>query len=213
MARTLKEKATDCLLTIYLVHDAFSRENVRFLHETRLQKLVFLSEKMMIDERKKGFNFYFIKLIHGPFSQELKNGYEKLVETGFLQDFGLKPTDSAKLILQDFHDVLKRNRPFLDKINEVNDNFATMDLQPLLRRIYAMRWGRGNKTIADLPQRTPMLYPMKPDKVLAGFEITDEEVQDLLMNFDVGVVKELILATEQMRTGQRRTHEQVFSGL
>jgi len=212
MPRTPRDKAVDHLLTIYLVNDAFSRRKLRFLPETKLQKLVFLSEKSMIDERKKGFNFYFVKLIHGPFSQELKNGLGKLLQTRFLNDFGLMPTDHAKMILEDFQDVIKRNRTFFQKIDTVNEHFATMSLERLLKLVYAMPWGRG-RTIEDLPLRTPMLYPMKPSNVVAELEITDDEVEDLLMNFNPEAVKELSQAMSEMREGRTLTYEQVFSNL
>jgi len=214
MVRTLKDKAADHLLTIYLVNDVFSRRNLRFLSETKLQKLVFLSEKTMIDEREKGFNFYFIKLTHGPFSQELRGTLEKLLQTRFLNDFGLKPTHEAELILEDFQDVIERNQTFFQKINTVNDRFATMSLERLLNIIYAMPWGRGGaRTIADLPPRTPMLYPMKPHVVVTEFKVTDDEAEDLLMNFDPEAVKDLSEAMRDAREGRWRTYEQVFSNL
>jgi uncharacterized protein YwgA len=214
MVRTLKDKAMDYFLTVYLVNDAFSRRNIRFLSETKLQKLVFLSEKSMIDEREKGFNFYFIKLTHGPFSQELRSTLEKLLQTRFFNDFGLKPTHNAKLILEDFQDVIERNHTFFQKITIVNDRFATMPLERLLNTIYEMPWGRGGaRTIADLPPRTPMLYPMKPHIVMRELKITDDEVENLLMNFDPRAVKDLSEAMRDAREGRWRTYEQVFSGL
>lgn len=214
MARTIREKAIDHLLTIYLINDVFSRKNLHLLPSTKLQKLVFLSEKQMIDKREKGFNFYFIKLVHGPFSQELENDLGKLVQDGFISDLGLKPMVNAKLILEDFQDVIDRNQTFFKKINTVNDNFACMPLQQLLTIIYAMPWGRGKgQTIADLPQRKPMLYPMKPEIVATEFEITDNEAEDLLMNFDPDAIKDLSGAMKDAREGRWRTYEQVFSDL
>jgi uncharacterized protein YwgA len=214
MVRTFKDKAIDYLLTIYLINDAFSRRNLRFLSETKLQKLVFLSEKSMIDERQKGFNFYFIKLTHGPFSQELRRTVEKLLQTRFLNDFRLEPTDNVKLILEDFQGVIERNQTFFQKIDTVNDRFARMGLEQLLDVVYAMPWGRGGaRTIAELPPRTPMLYPMKPHVIVKEFKVTDDEAEDLLMNFDPEAIKDLSEAMKDAREGRWRTYEQVFSDL
>jgi uncharacterized protein YwgA len=214
MARTLRDRAIDHFLTLYLINDAFSRKNLILLPSTKLQKLVFLSEKNMIDKREKGFNFYFIKLIHGPFSQELENDVSKLVQDGYINDMGLKPTENTPAVLEDFNDIIERNRVFFRKVDAVNDDFAPMSLQKLLRIIYAMPWGRGKgRTIADLPQRTPMLYPMKPEIVETNFRITDNEAEDLLMNFDPDALKDLSEAMKDAREGKWRTYEQVFSDL
>jgi len=214
MARTLRDKAIDQFLTLYLINDVFSRKNLSLLPSTKLQKLVFLSEKTMIDKREKGFNFYFIKLVHGPFSPELENDISKLIQDGFINDLELRPTNNTRLILEDFQSVIDRNQTFLAKINRVNDTFARMSLQKLLSVIYSMPWGRGRgRTIADLPQRTPMLYPMKPEIVATEFEITENEAEDLLMNFDPEAIKDLSQAMKDAREGKWRTYEQVFSDL
>jgi len=206
MARTNMEKAVDRLLVLYLLHDAFSRNRTNFVQKTKLQKLVFLSEREMIDERNKGFNFYFIKLVHGPFSQELETDLAKLVEVGLVNRRGLEPTERADMIIEDFRDVIERNGPFIKYVNGTNDGFAGVSLEELLDVIYAMSWGKG-KTIRDLPPRTPMLFPMKKESVASEFSITDEEAEDLLMNFDPKDVRSLIQATEEMRTGKMRSDE------
>ena len=213
MARTLLDKTVDQFLTTYLINDVFSRHRLRLLPETKLQKLVFLSEKSMIDDRCKGFNFYFIKLIHGPYSAELKSELNRFTQIGYLNDFGLKPTTNLKMIVEDFQKIIDRNQPFFQKIQRVNDVYALMPLNQLLRIIYSMPWGRGDRTIADIPQRTPMLYPMKPNNIALEFEITENEAENLLLNFDPEAVEGLSQATEDMRKGRVRTYEQVFSDL
>lgn len=212
MARTSKDKAVDRFLTLYLVNDAFSRKGLRSLPATRLQKLVFLSEWPMIRERKKAFNFYFIKLIHGPFSQELKEDSRKLVQAKLLQGQWFVPTGNAKLLLDDFRDLVERNESFVQYIRSVNDVCAQIPLKQLLAMIYQLPW-RGGKTIADLPLRTPMLYPMKPERVVSEFDISEEEAEDLLMNFDPKVANDLVQAMKEMQSGKLRTYEQVLCTL
>jgi len=213
MVRTFKDKATDYFLTAFLVNNAFTRWNIRFLQDTKLQKLIFLSEKSMIEQCEKGFNFYFIKLTHGPFSEELKNSYDNFSQIKFLNDFGLKPTVHTRMILEDFQDVIKRNQVFFKKIDEVNEQYARMPLEKLLKIIYAMPWGRGTRTIADLPLHTPILYPMKPERISLEFKITDDEAEDLLMNFDPEAIHDLSEAMRDAQEGRWKTYEQVFSDL
>lgn len=212
MARTFLDKAIDQFLTLHLINDAFCRWDLPLLPNTKLQKLVFLSEKAMIDEREKGFNFYFIKLIHGPFSQELEDDLGKLVENGFIDDKGLRPTSNSQVILDDFGDLIQKNPLFVEKVNAVNSQYAGLSLQKLLEIIYAMPWGKGKgRTIADLPQRTPMLYPMKPEIVKTAFQVTKDEAENLLINFDTDAIKDLSEAMRDAREGKWRTYEQVFS--
>ncbi|MCJ7506160.1 hypothetical protein MUP05_06805 [Candidatus Bathyarchaeota archaeon] len=168
-----------------------------------------MSEWPMIKEGRKGFNFYFIKLIHGPFSQELKGDAEKLIQTKLLRGQWLVPTSNAKLLLGDFRDLIERNESFVQYIRRVNDVCAQIPLRQLLDMIYQLPWGEG-KTIADLRPRTPMLYPMRPERILSEFEITENEVEDLLMNFDPKAVNDLVQAMKEMQSGKLRTHEQVF---
>jgi len=208
MARTLKDKAVDRFLTLYLVNDAFTRKGLRSLPATRLQKLVFLSEWPMIKEHKKAFNFYFIKLIHGPFSKELGGDARKLVQARLLQRHWFVPTRNARLLLDDFCDLIERNESFVQHIRTANDVCAQVPLKQLLDMIYGLSW-RGGRTIRDLPPRTPMLYPMQPEKIVSEFDIADDEVEDLLMNFDPEIVNDLVQATEEMRIGKLRTYEQV----
>ncbi len=209
MARTLREKATDRFLTAYLINDAFSRKRIGFLPTTKLQKLVFLSEKPMIDNRVKGFNLYFIKLVHGPFSQELEGDIMKLAQVGLVEDRWLEPTEQMKTLLEDFNNLIDRNRPFFEYIKNTNDKYAPLSLERLLTIVYAMPWKDG-KTIADLPSRTPMLYPMKPANTDLEFDITEDEAEDLLMNFDPKTVRNFVQAMGEMKSGRLRTHEQVL---
>jgi len=212
MARTLREKATDRFLTAYLISDAFSRKQVSFLPATKLQKLVFLSEKPMINNRVKGFNFCFIKFLQGPFSQELEGDTAKLVQVGLIDDRWLEPTEQMKTLLEDFNELIDRNQSVFKYIRDTNDEFAPIPLDKLLDIIYAMSW-KGGKTIADLPLRTPMLYPMKPKNVDLEFDITDEEAEDLLMNFDPKTISDFERAMGEMKTSKLRSYEQVLCAL
>jgi len=54
---------------------------------------------------------------------------------------------------------------------------------------------------------------MKPEIVETNFRITDNEAEDLLMNFDPDALKNLSEAMKDAREGKWRTYEQVFSDL
>ena len=211
MSISIKDKIIDRFLTLYLVNDGFKRCQLRFLNETKLQKLVFLSELDMINQRVKGFNFYFIRLHYGPYSFDLANEKARLIEMGFLEEKTLKPTKDATYLLEDFGDVIDRNCLIKGKITSANDRYAPFTLDYLLKIVHSMPWGKA--TIHDLPERTPMLYPMKPNAIKEQFIISEKELGDLVMNLDPNICCCLDEASKDVNERRFLTHEQVFSNV
>jgi hypothetical protein len=211
MVRTTREKVVDSFLTLYLLRDAFYRKRVGRVEATRLQKLVFLSELPMVQQRKKGFNFGFVRLNYGPYSSELANEQTRLAKAGLIFSSSLEPTRIAARVLDQFGEVVARNGDFFRIVRETNDSWARVDLRSLLRSVHSMPWGRG--IVHDLPPGTPMLYRMNPQRAAVNFDITEEEIEDLWMNFDPTTVVDYAQAMKEVRSGQLRTHEQLLATL
>jgi hypothetical protein len=165
----------------------------------------------MIKQREKGFNFYFIRLHYGPYSFDLATEKARLTAMGFVEEKALKPTKDAFQLIEDFGNLIDRNNLILSKINCINDTYAPLELDYLLGIIHSMQWGKT--TIHDLPERTPMLYPMKAQLVKSRLEISEKELDNLFMNLDPDICKDLDKATEEVQQGRFLTHEQVFSKL
>ena len=224
MARTSVEKVTDQFLLVYLIDDVSKRSH--FVPVTKVQKLAFISEREMFNNREKGFDYYFIKLLHGPYSAELENDLNNLVQIGVVdaepvgRGTNIVPTRRCEDILTDFSDLIKRNQVFAKRILDTNRRFGILGFKRLLSSVYHMqsplhkyRRGRRPPTIASLPFRAPLLKSIPEEIAGRTFSITPEEVEDLRMNFDVKTVRELSQAMKEMRAGRLRTHEQVFSNL
>lgn len=200
MTRTIQEKLADQLLLLYLLNDAWKKGKVEGI--TKIQKLVFLSEWRMLDNREKGFNYTFIKLIHGPYSQQLqREDIPRLIRLGFLKDYDLSPTERARDILSDFRELFVKNRVFVEKIEEVNQEFARVPLHELLRKVYSMPhpYIRG-RTIQDVKQTTPMLYKLKEHKARTVFHISPEELATLEIYFDIEAFKSLQEASKEKKS-------------
>lgn len=161
----------------------------------------------MINQREKGFNFYFMRLHYGPYSFNLAAEKARLIAAGFLEEKALKPTRDAQYLIEDFAGLIERNNRFICKINDVNNAYAPLELDYLLEVVHSMPWGRT--TIHDLPERTPMLYPMRSNSVRERFELSEKELDDLAMNFE----GDLDDATRDVNEGRLLTHEQVFHKL
>jgi hypothetical protein len=211
MFQQTKNKVIDRFLTLYLINDGFERKQLRFLNETKLQKLVFLSELDMINQREKGFNFYFMRLHYGPYSFDLAEEKARLIQMSFLEEKTLKPTKDATYLIKDFSELIDRNCQIMSKISCTNDTYAPLELDFLLGIVHSMPWGKA--TIHDLPERTPMLYPMKPNAIKEQLIISEKELDDLVMNLDPDICHDLDDATRDVNERRLLTHEQVFSNV
>lgn len=211
MSQVIKNKIIDRFLTLYLVKEGFENKQLRFLTETKLQKLVFLSELGMIQERLRGFDFYFMRLHYGPYSFDLDKEKAGLISMGFIEEKALKPTKDAFYLIDDFSSVLEKNPRVVSKIDCVNSTYAPLELDYLLEIVHSMSWGKA--TVHDLPERTPMLYPMKPSAIKEDFNISEKELDDLIMNLDPELCQRLDDATKDVNERRFLTHEQVFSNV
>lgn len=69
----------DNLLLLYLIERVHEKSK-RYLGMTKLQKLVFITEKMLNEKSTKAFNYDFFAWNYGPLSKEIYLDHEKLVE-------------------------------------------------------------------------------------------------------------------------------------
>jgi len=211
MVRTSKEKTTDRLLVLYTINDCYERHNLRALSETKVQKLVFLSEKRLIDNRIKAFNYHFIRLLHPTFSSELRNDLTSFISLGYLSEPWLGQTNRMTMILEDFNDVFQRNRHILSIIDDVISKYASVPTDRLVQIVYRMPW--LSKTVIDLKIGVPMLYPLKEEKAREVFDITEDELADLEICLNPKLSQDLDQAFDEMRKGRLLSHAEVFGKL
>ena len=180
MARTKIEKVMDQILTLYLVHECNSRYHAQDLSETKLQKLVFLSEKGLIEKGCKAFNYRFIRLLDSTYSQELRNDLTDLVKLDYLEEPWFNNTSKMDMILEDFGHIFRRNEYIIRIIDKVLSSYANMPTERLNDMVHNMPWRRGKK-IEDLPLRAPMTFPLRYKGAHSIFEIAEDELNNLLI--------------------------------
>jgi len=209
MVRTSKEKTIDRLLTLYSINECYEQCKVRALSETKLQKLIFLSEKSLIDQRIKAFNYRFIRLLHPTFSKELSNDLVSFVRMGYLREPWLKRTNKVKMIFEDFNRVFERNSHVTRVIDEVVSTYADISTNRLVEMVYKMPWAR-NRIINDLAIGVPMLYPLKRENAREVFAISENELEDLEICLNPKLSREMDQAFNEMRRGRLLSHAEVF---
>jgi uncharacterized protein YwgA len=173
--RTLEEILTDKLLLLYLLNDTN-----KWMDEAKIHKLIFLSEKEMNRQGKKGFNFNFIKLRRGPYSGSLKEDMEQLMEKGLIDNRSHVPTERGQLILKNFHQVFERNRSFTKEIRKVNGKYSGINGEKLAHIVHGMinpetTW----MTIHETPSGNYLLKRLKNVGEKKTFHLTESEIESM----------------------------------
>lgn len=215
MTRTIRELLSDRLLLLWLIYDAMNR---RRFGETKIQKLTFLSEWDMLDNREKGFNYNFIKFTFGPFSAEVEKDVAWFEENGLVEATPIdekarifRETRLGGKILNDFHEMFVRNSIFTQKIAKVNRRFASMPLPELLNYVYSLPHPyRKGQIVAELKLKTPLLYKLDETKAKVKFEITPEELATLDIYLDDANYRSLLQASENAKRKPFLNFDEVF---
>jgi len=221
LVRTLASKLTDQFLLTYLLNDLSRRTG--FIYETKMHKLAFISEREMVNNCEKGFNYYFIKLYHGPYSFELNDDLNDFAQSEIIvtepSDKGttIIPTEKCTRILSDFGSLARRNRVFLRRIDHVNRRYGTLGLTKLLNAVYHMQSPlheyekqRRPPTIASLPLRAPLIKAISDEVAKTAFSITREEIATLEIYFDKEAFDSLTQASESAKKEHLLNSHDVF---
>jgi hypothetical protein len=209
MARTVKEKAIDRLLTLYVIDRCKTKHGIDNVSETKLHKLLFYSMRKMNQQKCKALNYRFVKLLYPTFSQELRGDLNDLAELGFLSGPYFSEERKAQMIIEDFGHVLSNNGEILDIIDSEVDRYAPIQIDELVKRTKRLPWRYG-KTIAGLNNGTPLVYPLSEEKTRCQFVISESDYEDLAICLNPKISAEMEQAFDEMRRGKLLTHAEVF---
>jgi len=215
MVRNVREILSDRLLLLWLMYDAMGYK--RF-GDTKTQKLTYLSEWRMIDKREKGFNYDFIKLPFGPYSDDLDKDIVWLLEQSLLEVIHI--SEDAKIfcesrfgrkLLNDFHDLFDRNNLFIREIAEMNSQFAPKNSQEIVDYVHGLPHPYiKNRTINDLKLGQRILYKLDEKKARNTFDITPEELATLEIYLDNESYNSAIEASESAKRKPLLSFDEVF---
>jgi hypothetical protein len=208
MARTLKEKVIDRLLSLYVVNRCQTKHGIEYVSETKLQKLIFYAEKKLHEKNYKAFNYRFIKLLYPTYSEELRNDLAILTDHKILDGPYFSESKKANMIVRDFSDVFAKNRRIMDVIDSQVDKKAPIRTPRLVRNTNRLRWRNG--TIKDLQNGTPLIYPLNANEATCSFEVDEEDLEDLAICLGLKVTEGMEKAFGELRRGRRLKHAEVF---
>jgi len=212
--RSFREILADRLLLLWLLYDAMKYKS---FGDTKAHKLAYLSEWSMVDNREKGFNYDFVKLPYGPYSEQLQKDIVWLEEQRLVEPIPVKEGklfhDSrfGRKLLNDFHPLFLRNNLFTIKIANVNSKYASKNSTELVKIVHALPhpYIKG-KTIDDLKLGTIILYKLAEEKAKVKFEITPEELATLDIYLDDESYRSVIEASGSAKKKPLLSFDEVF---
>src|SRR5438445_9173350 len=173
MNRTKSEKFADLALLLYLI-GLFRSKSGLYLGVTKLDKLAFLSEKEMLDQKVKGFSYEFFRWHHGPLSTDIYTDLDVLRRSGFVsgsEDIAL--TAQGVDALRRLSPLFKEYKSVTTPIDAVARRSAGLTTQELTERVYGttISYPMGSKKIRDIPKGWPILSPPPPERTSASFTL------------------------------------------
>lgn len=184
-----KDSVQDVLLVLYLLSQAGNRISGKdpLLAKIKLLKLVFLSEKRMVEEKLKGFNFFFNVYTHGPSSKELLRmiddlRYQKLMK---FENNTFSITEKGEEMVSEFVETTPENKAFFNIVDEIIEGYGNLSPEEILDQVYAME-----------------VKPMYSEETInIGEAVKNSPKKRLLMKLDAGdVAKELTVPDDWVET-------------
>jgi hypothetical protein len=190
------EEIIDRLLLIYLIDNTSSCGTID--GDTKLQKLVFLSELEMIDSRLKGLNYHFYKFIHGPYSKQLHDDLGVLEEWGLYLPDEYMLTSNGQAVIGSLEEIWSRNSSITSKIDNTLNEYAHLPLRSILSIVYNLDhpFYRSPRKIADLKNFTPILYKMTDGNAETTFTLSESDIETLEILIDQENYSHLICPDE-----------------
>jgi len=132
--RIFEEKIIDRFLVLFTIHNS-----TRPIGDTMVQKLTFLSALDMKYQGRKGFNYNFIKLDFGPYSSDLKDDIQVLLNNRAINGHYRVATKLGEYILSNFSHIIDENSIFFEKIENINQQYSHWKSKDLVRYVHRLK--------------------------------------------------------------------------
>lgn len=185
---TEKEVLTDNLLLLYLIKRAHEKSR-NYLGITKLQKLVFVAEKILNETRVKAFNYNFFAWNFGPLSKEIYLDHKRLVENDIVnQDENVTLSKRGKKLFEDLREIFEKNRDILKGIDDIIEEFADFDTDSLVKYVHNLtvevRGYEEPVRIGNLNKGTDIISKIDGENAEKTFEIDELWVETLEILMD-----------------------------
>ncbi len=185
---TEEEIITDNVLLLYLITRVHEKSE-KYLGITKLQKLVFIAQKILNDRDMKAFNYGFFAWNYGPLSKEIYVDRENLVENDILNhDENLTLSKRGKKLLEDLREVFESNKDILEVLDSVVEKFGNLDTNSLVQYVHGLtvsvKGCEDPVRIGSLNKGMDIIMKHDEQKIVKTFEISEAWIETLEILMD-----------------------------
>ena len=202
----IRERVTNILLLLYLIEKTNRIGEVE--NELKLQKLVFLAQKRLVEKKLKAFSYNFFRWLKGPFSKNLRIDLTTLLQSHFITmtPAGIELTRKARELLNNCSELLDRNQGFLKDIDSTVDCFSKYSPDKIKEFVYSMKVVvpriRQLMSIKNIPPSQLILFKTSDKKARSIFFIDNSWLATLELSFDIEAIESLEKAIDDAVEGR-----------
>lgn len=202
--KNIDDRVKNNLLLLYLINKTNEIADVE--DNLKVQKLVFLSQKKLIEKKIKGFSYNFFRWERGPFSANVSEDINGLIQDNFLSwgKGNIKLTKEGEKVLKECSEILESNHNVIQYVDQIVEEYGQLTPDEIKKYVYDLRIMvpriRKLMRIEDIPMRTLILFKPSLKRVKRTFNVSDDWL----------VTLELILnpeARESLKRAQRDARE------
>jgi len=185
---TEKEAIIDNLLLLYLIRRVHEKSET-YLGITKLQKLVFIAQKILNDKGMKAFNYDFFAWNYGPLSKEMYLDRENLIRNDILNhDENITLSRRGRKLLEDLREVFESNRDILEILDNVVEKFGNLDTNSLVQYVHDLtvkvQGCEDLIRIGSLNKGTDIIIKRDKQEIVKTFEINEPWIETLEILMD-----------------------------
>lgn len=179
------QRLVDRLLLLYLF-DRVSEVN-RITGDVKLQKLVFLSEKEMIENEIQGMNYNFFRWDLGPMSKGVYEDHAFLCENELVSESDGTILSTGERILSKVVPLLQKNPEFARTIDDIVQSYGSISGGRLKNIVYDKEVnlpGEDPVAVRDIQRGKTILDPVKEQYGDTTFDLPEEWIETLSIMLD-----------------------------
>jgi uncharacterized phage-associated protein len=210
--RNPEEAIVDKVLLLYLIKKA--EEKGRIWGITKLMKLAFFAEREMVKDKVKGFNYNFYRWHLGPFTPEVYEDLEYMIENELVaEQEGIGVTNQGAEILMEVEGLLKENKGVLEYIENLMGKYASEGTGELMKSAYETEVEimpfKIKAKVRDVPIGYDLVTKLGETEARDVFEINDAWLETLDILLDKQAYESL---KDGMESAKTRASKRVVMG-
>lgn len=204
--KTIKDRIVNLLLSLYIINR--TNETANLENNLKLQKLIFLSQKLLNSRKRRGFRYLFLRWDQGPFSKNVNQDLILLKNSKFVKwgDEKITLTGEGKKLLDSSKEIFDSNKTFIKYIDQTLEEYSHLSPEEIKGNVYNIRtWiPRLNRVmrIEEVPHKQVLMYELSEKRARYNFEIGEEWLDTLEVVFDEEAMGMLKKADEDIKMGR-----------